>query len=60
MSDRPKAANGKHHVFWGTLRHCPSCGRCLCFGCHPEGPCVDDRAEPRAPRASDHAAAAAP
>ncbi|MBE3073118.1 MAG: hypothetical protein IMZ67_09095 [Acidobacteria bacterium] len=43
MSDRPKAANGKVHAWWGTLRTCPACGQCLCFGCHPEGPCVDER-----------------
>jgi hypothetical protein len=47
MGDRPNASNGKRHVFWGTLRLCPSCGRCLCFGCHPDGPCVDDRDEER-------------
>ncbi len=43
VSDRPAAANGKVHVWWGTLRTCPACGHCLCFGCHPKGPCVDER-----------------
>ena len=42
MSDRPKASNGKRSQAWGTLGECPSCGQCLCFGCHPAGPCVDD------------------
>jgi hypothetical protein len=42
MSDRPSAINGKRNRSWGTLHACPACGRCLCFGCHPTGPCVDD------------------
>jgi hypothetical protein len=42
MSDRPIAVNGKRSQAWGTLRACPACGQCLCFGCHPAGPCVDD------------------
>ena len=41
MSDRPSAANGKRNHEWGTLRECPVCGHCLCYGCHPSGPCVD-------------------
>jgi hypothetical protein len=44
MSDRPSAVNGKRNLAWGTLHACPSCGQCLCFGCHPAGPCVDDTA----------------
>jgi hypothetical protein len=43
MNDRPSAANGKRYVFWGTLQACPACGHCLCFSCHPQGPCVDER-----------------
>ncbi len=43
MSDRLSPSNGKRDVFWGTLRACPVCGRCLCYGCHPQGPCVDER-----------------
>lgn len=42
MSDRPSAVNGKRSNDWGTRRLCPACGQCLCFGCHPAGPCVDD------------------
>jgi hypothetical protein len=42
MSDRPSAVNGKRNPAWGTLGACPACGQCLCFGCHPGGPCVDD------------------
>jgi hypothetical protein len=42
MSDRPSAVNGKRNQAWGTLGDCPVCGQCLCFGCHPTGPCVDD------------------
>lgn len=42
MSDRPTGANGKRNQAWGTTRVCPACGECLCFGCHPHGPCVDD------------------
>ena len=42
MSDPPSAINGKKNSAWGTLGACPSCGACLCFGCHPAGPCVDD------------------
>jgi hypothetical protein len=44
MSDRPSAANGKRNDAWGTLETCPACGRCLCFGCHPEGPCLESGA----------------
>jgi len=44
MSDRPAAINGKRNQAWGTLHACPACGQCLCFGCHPTGPCVDDAA----------------
>jgi len=47
MSDRLTAANGKRNQAWGTHEACPECGECLCYGCHPSGPCVDDRA-PRA------------
>ncbi len=43
MSDRPSPANGKRDRFWGTLKICPACGRCLCYACHPRGPCIDDR-----------------
>jgi hypothetical protein len=43
MSDRPSAVNGKRNQAWGTLGACPACGQCLCFGCHPAGPCVDDQ-----------------
>ena len=46
VSDRPKAANGRGHRWWGTLRICPVCRRCLCYVCHPKGPCVDDRQAP--------------
>jgi len=42
MSDRPSAVNGKRSQAWGTLGSCPACGECLCFGCHPAGPCLDD------------------
>lgn len=42
MSDRPSAVNGKRSQTWGTLGPCPACGQCLCFGCHPAGPCLDD------------------
>jgi hypothetical protein len=42
MSDRPSAVNGKRNQDWGTLGACPACGQCLCFGCHPAGPCVDE------------------
>jgi hypothetical protein len=44
MSDRPSAVNGKRSQSWGPLHACPSCGQCLCFGCHPTGPCADDAA----------------
>ena len=43
MNDRPAPANGKRDVFWGTLRNCGVCGRCLCYTCHPRGPCADVR-----------------
>jgi hypothetical protein len=43
MSDRLSSRNGKRHTLWGTLRTCPACGRCLCYGCHPQGPCIDER-----------------
>jgi hypothetical protein len=42
MSDRPSAVNGKRSSDWGTRRPCPACGQCLCFECHPAGPCLDD------------------
>ena len=42
MSDRPTAVNGKRNQAWGTTAACPECGECLCFGCHPHGPCVDE------------------
>ena len=42
MSDRPSAVNGKRNRAWGTRDACPACGQCLCFGCHPTGPCVDE------------------
>jgi hypothetical protein len=42
MSDRPSAVNGRRSQAWGTLCTCPACGQCLCFGCHPAGPCLDD------------------
>ncbi len=43
MSDRPSPSNGKRDVFWGTQHACPVCGRCLCYACHPQGPCLDER-----------------
>ena len=43
MRDRPSPSNGKRDRFWGTLAQCPVCGRCLCYGCHPRGPCRDER-----------------
>jgi hypothetical protein len=46
MDLRPVPSNGKNNVFWGTRTLCSVCGRCLCFGCHPHGPCVDDRTKP--------------
>jgi hypothetical protein len=46
VSDRPSAANGKRNRAWGTRHACPACGQCLCFGCHPAGPCVDEHACP--------------
>jgi hypothetical protein len=49
MSDRPSAVNGKRNRAWGTLGDCPACGQCLCFGCHPAGPCVDDLAHGEPP-----------
>ena len=42
MSDRPTPANGKRNQAWGTTSACPECGECLCFGCHPQGPCSDE------------------
>ncbi len=42
MSDRPTAVNGKRNQAWGTTSACPECGECLCFACHPQGPCTDD------------------
>lgn len=44
MSDRPTGANGKRNQSWGSTMTCPDCGRCLCFACHPEGPCLDEQA----------------
>jgi hypothetical protein len=51
MSDRPTAANGKRNQAWGTTSACPGCGECLCFGCHPHGPCVDEHESAAAPSA---------
>ncbi len=51
MSDRPTAVNGKRNRAWGTTSACPACGGCLCFGCHPQGPCLDEH-DRRAPEAS--------
>ena len=45
MSDRPTPTNGKRYRAWGTRELCPACGACLCFGCHPQGPCVEERLE---------------
>lgn len=45
MSDRPTGANGKRSQTWGTTDICPARGRCLCFACHPKGPCVGEDAE---------------
>jgi hypothetical protein len=61
VSDRPKAANGRGYRWWGTLRLCPVCHRCLCYVCHPKGPCVDDRQAPglTAPPPAEHPAARA-
>ena len=56
MSDRPSAVNGKRNRAWGTRDACPACGQCLCFGCHPAGPCVDDHAGARASSSGDPAA----
>lgn len=42
MSDQPTGANGKRSRTWGTSALCPACGRCLCFACHPHGPCFDE------------------
>jgi hypothetical protein len=42
MSDRPTPVNGKRNQAWGTTNACPECGECLCFACHPQGPCVDE------------------
>jgi hypothetical protein len=44
MSDRPTAVNGKRSRAWGTTSACPECGECLCFACHPKGPCIDEHA----------------
>ncbi len=53
MRDRPSPSNGKRDRFWGTLSICPECGRCLCYGCHPHGPCRDEpESSLRAPVAS--------
>jgi hypothetical protein len=49
MSDRPTGANGKRNQAWGTTDICPACGRCLCFACHPEGPCVGDKSQAVSP-----------
>jgi hypothetical protein len=49
MSDRPTAVNGKRSQAWGTTSACPECGACLCFGCHPNGPCVDEHDRLAAP-----------
>ncbi len=46
MRDRPSPSNGKRDVLWGTLAACSECGRCLCYGCHPHGPCRDERDSP--------------
>jgi hypothetical protein len=46
VSDQPSAVNGKRNKAWGTMHACPACGQCLCFGCHPAGPCVDEQASP--------------
>ena len=48
MSDRLSPPNGKRYILWGTLRACPICGHCLCYGCHPQGPCLDERDTTRA------------
>jgi hypothetical protein len=48
MSDRPTAVNGKRNQAWGTTSSCPECGECLCFGCHPHGPCCDEEERPGA------------
>ena len=44
MSNRPTAVNGKRNRAWGTTSECAACGECLCFACHPQGPCVDEHA----------------
>ncbi len=44
MNDRPFPANGKRNASWGTLNTCGVCGRCLCYACHPRGPCADEHA----------------
>jgi hypothetical protein len=56
MSDRPSAVNGKRNKAWGTRDSCPACGQCLCFGCHPTGPCVDEHIDAPAPSSGDSAA----
>ena len=58
MSDRPAAINGKRNQAWGTLHACPACGQCLCFGCHPTGPCVDDAAHADGVAVGSHPASA--
>lgn len=55
MSDRPSAVNGKRSTDWGTRRQCPACGQCLCFGCHPTGPCLDEAHDQGSPRAQQGA-----
>jgi len=42
MGERLTAANGKRYRAWGTREICPACGECLCFKCHPRGPCVHE------------------
>jgi hypothetical protein len=56
MSDRPTGANGKRNQAWGTTHECPACGECLCFKCHPHGPCVDEHTAEREGRPAYQAA----
>ena len=56
MSDRPSAVNGKRNRAWGTRDACPACGQCLCFACHPTGPCIDEHVDARASSSGDAAA----